>query len=512
MRNAKKIVLISLLLASPAFAYDLTGISFFNPRSQSTDAARDIAGIHPYIHKYNQSFYGVAFATPQLGQLLRPDRINQLLFDKDVLRVSGSLVPDRGPNDLLADYFGLSPAFESTVFLKPFLRTALVDFGTFIGWHNFYFWAHAPVVWTRSKLGIDEIVEHIGTFVPFPPLYMAQTAITAPAQSFAQAVAGGVTFGQVHQGIKYGKFGCSRQAVGLSDIEMALGWDIVSNFQGHAGFNIRASIPTGTRPKSEYLFEPIVGNGKHWELGFGFTGHVLLWEMDGEQQFSFFGDVNVMHFFNARQRRSFDIVTNGFGSRYMLVKQFDANQNYTGNSLPAINVTTLNINVRNAIQIDMALMFGYTYNAFTFDIGYNMWFRSHDEITPLECLPQNRYGFKGIQNVVNIIGTPLDTTQSTATLHGNNLSQRAAVVDPNSPQFFNMNDLDLTSASSPRVLTHKFFSYIGGSWPDSCRNILPFFGIGGEIEVEGLNLRDQKRFSKDTLSQWAVWLKGGFGF
>lgn len=517
MTITKKIILVvisSIIIVSPAAAFTLYGNSFFNPRSQSTNAALELTGWHRYINLYNQKgLYGAVYAAPTYGQSLRPDRTAQAMFSTDTLDISGSLVPDRGDNDILADYFGLSPAFESTVVLLPLVRTAMVDFDFYLGWGNFYFRVHAPVVWTQWQLRVCEEIITDGTNVPYPADYMAATAITAPATSFAQAVQGGLTWGQVTQGLNAGKFGCIQTAAGVSDVQFALGWNMINHETAHAGFNLRCSAPTGNRPTSEFLFEPIVGNGKHWEFGVGFTGHSLLWECDGQQELSLFGDMNVTHLFNACQRRSFDFIVNGFGSRYILAKQFDSTGDYTGNSLPAINVTTLNCKVRNQIEIDLALMFGYTYNNFVFDFGYNLWFRSSDLITLTQCIPLNTYGLKGIQDVTDEFGNLIvDTQTDHATLHGNEFTDQALVADPNPPVFFNTQDLDLTSAAYPRVLTNKLFAYVGGQWKDHWCGITPYLGVGADIEFEGINPRDQILPSKTTLSQWSVWIKGGLAY
>lgn len=515
-KHIKKIGLciLSALASQKLNAFELYGNTFFSPRSQSANAARDLVGWHSLINYYNRgNVYGALAITPSYGQILRQKNAAFALFSTDNLFISGSLVPNRDENDILADYFGLSPAFESNVFLEPMIKTAQVDIAFYMSVNDIYFRFHAPVVATIWKLGMDEIIENVGCNVPYPAHYMSNDALFAPATSFCQAVRGGITFGDVKEGLRFGKFCSGQTRAGLSDIEMALGWNIINKQHGHAGLNVRVTAPTGTRPTSEFLFEPIVGNGKHWELGAGFSGHVLLWEKDGQQEFSFFTDLNMMHIFKAKQHRSFDFVVNGLGSRYVLLKTFDASGQYTRNSLPAINVTTLPCKVRNSIQIDWVAMLGYTYNNFLFDIGYELWFRSHDIVDLEGAIPNNTFGFKGIQNVTTMAGDPDNTTQSTATLGGNNLSEQSAVADPNSPVFISTCDLDIDSASTPRALTNKIFAHIGwvGNDYNNCL-YTPFIGIGGELEFEGINTRETELPSKNTLSQWNMWIKAGVGF
>ncbi len=74
---------------------------------------------------------------------------------------------------------------------------------------------------------------------------------------------------------------------GVSDIQIALGWDFFLSEYGFAGLNIRCAAPAGNRSKSIFLFEPIVGNGHHWELGAGFAGRGLIWEKDANKSSHF---------------------------------------------------------------------------------------------------------------------------------------------------------------------------------------------------------------------------------
>src|ERR1700733_11310459 len=68
----------------------LTGISFFSPRSQSTNAARDLAGWHPFIHRYDvDSVYGAFTFTPAYYRSVRVERISEALFGRDSFNVTG---------------------------------------------------------------------------------------------------------------------------------------------------------------------------------------------------------------------------------------------------------------------------------------------------------------------------------------------------------------------------------------------------------------------------------------
>ena len=237
-----------------------------------------------------------------------------------------------------------------------------------------------------------------------------------------------------------------------------------------------------------------------------------MWEADGLQQLSLFADANLTHLFKTCQTRSFDFCENGFGSRFILLKEF-TDGSYTGTLTPALNVTTLACDVSVSIQFEFLAMFGYTYKGFEFDIGYNGWLRSHEKISLNECIPDRTYGLKGIQDAITLIDGLSDFTQSTATLHGNPLSDQGSVVDTDSPQFIKTSDLDLSSAASEMVLTHKLFFYLGYGWQEYKDDwFVPYVGIGSSVEFEGINDPDEKQPNRNTLSQWGFWIHGGFAF
>ncbi len=517
----KKIIILSLLstIITQAQNEILQGVSFFSPRSQTTDAVRYRVGWHPYIHRYDyKTWYITTEATPEFRTSFRSDRIAQALFGTDTLFVSGSQAENRNDNAILADYFGLSPEFQSEVCLIPKIKNLLFTISAYFSFDQWlqglYLAIHAPIVWTQWHFKLKETIANNGANTTFPAQYMAAAAVTHTIASFATALQGGHTFGQMTEQMAYGKVCNNAQTkTGLSDLLIVLGYDIISRERGYAGFNLRLAAPTGNRPKSIYLFEPLVGNGKHWEFGIGFAGRVLIWEKDGEQEFSLFADANFTHLFKARQTRSFDFCSNGFGSRYILLKEFDSDENYTGTLLPAINKTTLCCKVSVDIQFELLAMLGYTYKGFVFDIGYNGWIRSKERISLRECIADRTYGLKGIQDAVTAIGALSPITQSTATLHGNAFSEQAAVADSDSPRFIATADLNLRSAASPMVLTHKLFTHIGYGWQKNPNDtFIPFIGIGTSVEFEGINTSNTEKPNRNTLSQWAFWLKGGFSF
>lgn len=531
----------------------LQGHSFFYARSQSVNAAREISGWLPHIHRYDMidENYSSFTATGEYQHSLHGSRMADALFNTDCLQISGSTTVNRGINDILADYFGLSPDYESTVRVEPTIQSAILAFNAFFGFNKWcrglYFQFQIPLVWTQWNLGLEEDIFEGGSDVPFPPNYMDRDAVAPGAQSFVRALAGCTTFGQMQEPLEFGKVCGAQVKKSVSDVQLVLGWDFFLSECGFAGLNIRCAAPAGNRSKSIFLFEPIVGNCHHWELGAGFAGRGLIWEKDGEQELSFFGQLNMTHLFSSKQRRSFDLGKdvcrvstfptcssscdtddntvcrvapkhNLFGSRYMLVKEFDEDGNYTGNLAPLINKTTLDCKVRINLQTEIVFMFDYTYCGFVLDVGYNGWIRSREIISLGDkCFPECTFALdslalKGIQNVTFDSGALSNATQSEATLFGNYLSDQIIVADPNPPVFIKPFDINIDSPASPLAITHKLFIYFGWSDYRECWCITPFFGFGGEVEFEGVNTRDAVEPNKNTMSQWGIWVKAGFDY
>lgn len=525
------VVLATVLISNMVHAADipylpLHGKTFLLTRSQSVNAARDLVDWHrnyPLICDDKESWWSFS-VTPEYIHSFRPDDIAEYFFGTPFLQITGSKVPDRATTDILADYFGLGQTFSSSVKLEPKLSNMLADFRFHVGRGNWYFHAHAPIVRAKTEIGITECISNDGLDMPFEALYMAPGTVTPVISSFCQAISGGAVYGEVTEPLLFTKIGCPQTVTKLSEIQVALGWIFLEHPNGWMSMNLRGSIPTGTRPNAQYLFEPIVGNGHHGELGMGFYGQGNLWEKDGDKFISMWLEMNITHLFGDKQCRSFDLlsncddccnqipVENGFGSRYILAKEFDATGNYTQSTVPLVNRTTLLADISVDIQIDFAIMFAFEFTNWVIDLGYNGWIRSAERISLVNCLPCNSIGLKGIQNVALQMGGPSNVTQSKATLHGDPFATQAAVADANPPIFTNTAQIDINSGSSSRMLSNKLFSHVQYNWHryEPCA-YQPFLGFGFEVEFQG-NRPKNLQPNKVAVSQWGVWMKTGVGY
>lgn len=507
----KKFFSLAALLSTVS-AYSV--IPYYSIRNQGQDAARDLAGMTQHINLFDMDkTYGTFAVTGEYTQTFKPQRIAEALFgpaacngncDGATVTVSGSRVANRGATDFLADYAYLPTDFQSTLKVSPRIRNAVVDLDFYLGLDE---WAcglflriNAPIVWTNWNLNFCETIVNSGT-QSYDPGYMngfdvapsaanggfgvgiARSNLLASASAFLKGGSTGSitdvsvtpTTAVVFDPLCYAKVdGCSHSKTALADLAVTLGYNFINDEDYHLGVGIRMLAPTGTRPNAKRLFEPIVGNGKHWELGADVSGHAMLWRScDEESNLGFFVDANITHLFKARQTRTADLANNGPLSRYMLAERLTANSGATlggiaaaagvpavnpaptapvapayifaGEFSPVANLTTRDVKVSVGVQGDVAAQFTYTRCGFAWDLGYNFWGRSCEKVScgcenscssssncATSCsssaactttpFAANTWALKGDAYVYGINRTtgaavPLSATESAATIH-----------------------------------------------------------------------------------------------
>ncbi len=464
-------------------------------RSQSVDTARELAGWTNHVNLFDMNcMYGTFAITPEYTQSFNGRQIARSLFGSAIIntsnndcndscnndengasfRVSGSRSTNRMAGDLLADYFGLPLDFQSTVYVKPKIQNFLVDFDYFVGLDHWlcglWFRIHAPVVYAKWKLCMNEEIADAGTSAggSYPGGYFApdivlntdlNTSFVSYLQGNVPTLNGGVTFAP----LKYGKLcggtintdvaanGCCEKSCNngahttkLSDIRAALGWNFWQDEDYHIGVGLLVAAPTGNKVNDTYLFQPIVGNGHHWELGAKFTSHYTFWRScDYDKSWGIYVDADVTTLLKAKQFRVFDLCSAGDNSKYMLAESLTTSAGnlfggdpapvvastyqFDGIFTPVANIAAQNVKVSQDIQVDLTAMLNYTHCGFAWDLGYNFWMTSCERITPCgNNVPLFRgnhtYALKGDAAVYGFDGgTPitlvaLGATESMATI------------------------------------------------------------------------------------------------
>lgn len=487
-------------------------------RSQSVDSVRELIGWTHKINLYDQGpVYGTFAVTPEYTQTFQGGKIAGNLFGKNLsnfcnndldcasIIISGSRVADRGAQDLLADYFGLPTDFQSNVTLNPRVQNLILDCNLYLGLDELLcgLWLriHAPLVNTHWNLRMHETIVAEGTN-SYVEGYFSRTSVPRNQllNSFLEYLNsdtpylnGDVQFLGLENGrVPSNSLVCPSSCSGyesitldttkLSDIQVALGWNFWNSEDYHFGLGVRGSMPTGTHINDTYLFQPVVGNGHHWEVGGMLTTHYTAWRScDENRSCGFYVDVNLTTLLSTWQCRSFDLCGRGTNSKYMLAEKMDqrslkinnnvvrnsANYNLQGNVVaanppaftppvappnyefpngqfndvfsPVANIAAAPVKVSVPFQADLTALFNFKSCGFEWDLGYNYWStdcESFDFCTSRSIIPENTWSLKGdahvfgfdAQNVgaPNFLPVPLSGTESNATIYtGTNY------VDPN---------------------------------------------------------------------------------
>ncbi len=619
------IFFLTIILSSHC-VHAITPTPYIAMRSQSENAPRELIGITRFINQPTNHFYGVFAITPEYTQSFHENRIADCLFGNDLatdtlsaIEITGIHAQDRDNcKDWLADYFGLPTDFDNTIKFEPIISNFLIDFYGYFGLNNIacglYATIHAPIVHTKWDLNYFEVVDQLGVR-NYPPGYFSQNAHVENVGNMGLTkedigvkrinlldnfedfvfwqktpdLGDEVTFCPLQNARMTPKnIDCNKTKVGLGDIQAVLGYNFLLGRWHHLGGGLRIVAPTGNSPKGEFLFEPIIGNGKHWEIGAQVWGHRDFCISENEETWwSAYFLANITHMFNAKQCRVFDLICKP-NSRYMLAQKMTAHvQNLQAANMPdsfvdlqtpsaqfdnkfssVANLTKRKVNVNAAVQLDVVGMLTYVNRNLSVDFGYNLWFRSCENISLASCkkhLQEELWALKGNAHVYGFTNpstppitdnTPiaLSATQSCATIHnGTNVAatidgmmvsaDRNPVIDnrywavatidgtpvrlnntitsgaqtntSNNPIFISENQLDLCSART-KGLSHKIFFHINNTWLDfhnECR--IPYIGGGFQMEFGNRNVPQNEQLNdcqNCALSQCGLWLKGGFAF
>ena len=408
-------------------------------RSQSSDNARKVSGEVSFTHLEREDLYWTFAITPGYMQSFRPGRIAHTLFGNSLVSTNtgygccnnnnncGNTILIQGsqyngvrdPHAWLADYFYLAPDYNGSFSVSPQISNFLLDFDLYVGLDQYfcggYFRLYAPFVHTKWNLNFCELA------APTVQGYTEGYFSSAPNPEGGYSVPNDqlvTSFGAYANGsiptildtnnnlikadpLQYAQISlCSRSKNGLADLRAELGWNFWESECSHFGLNLQAAAPTGTRRLAQYLFDPVIGNGQHWEFGGGVTGHWQFWENDNDtRHLGVYLDANITHLFKAYEQRTFDLLGKP-NSRYMLAAKMApntaglaglngggiaANSQFANEYNPVANLTTFDIKVSAAVQADVALWLNYTSCGWSWDLGYNFFGRSKEKFERTDC-------------------------------------------------------------------------------------------------------------------------------
>lgn len=288
--------------------------------------------------------------------------------------------------------------------------------------------------------------------------------------------------------LKNGLIDGKRSATGIADIDVILGYDFVRNEDWKAGLNIGLVIPTGNTAAGKYAFEPVYGNGGHWELGFG--GHVCgnLWK-DADQRVGLHLGADYRYGFKASETRTLGGKENW--SQYFLVGAVNAGNIAALQFQPAANLATTSVDVTPNSSLRGNLGLEYGNGGFLFGVHYAPAWRQAESVALKTVEADDKYA------VVNPIA---DTNIAGAlTAVGFNAAQAANAAV--SGAGVKKADIVLDRTARPSQVAHRLGADMGYTFKEWEYPVT--IGVGGHYEIAGDNA---------VAENWAVSVKAGIGF
>ncbi|MGZ6250538.1 MAG: hypothetical protein ACXWL2_00765 [Candidatus Chromulinivorax sp.] len=309
----------------------------------------------------------------------------------------------------------------------------------------------------------------------------------------------------------YGKVNGAQSVTRLADIELKLGYQWICEDNVMANSFLGIVIPTGNKAQSVYLAEPIVGNGFHFAIMLGSTAMIQL-DSGADTRWTLRTDTSWRYLFQNTQVRSFDTMSHGQWSRYMMVwpdyatEQANGEMQTAENSLraytPGINVFTQEMNVKPGAQARWNNAVVLEHNSFKAEFGWNMMVRQAEEVSLVNAWQDNAVAFVDASNqdssLYNATRTIYnDAYQSTPLILNNAAGDSQAQYEQVT---VNAADLNLDSAASPAIFTNTPYLALGYAFNEEKSSV---FSVGVSYEVAATN---------GYINDWNLWGKFSFSF
>lgn len=433
----------------------------------------------------------------------------------------GSFAVQNNQADLIANYFGVQTinpiiagtppifdvvngTFQSIISFNP--HQSLMGVGLYYQQKlsacadkPFWLSINAPIVHVRNYLNFQEIITNPGGTLPTSGTPSVITILPGFVGSIGDALRGNTVFG--NKNFLYGKISdheeCDLSTTRIADIELKIGRTYICTNHCLLDGNVGIILPTGNKPRGEFIFEPIVGNNKHFGISMGSHYEFLLHESE-QRGISVWaeGVLESRYLVRNTQRRSFDLMDKQW-SRYIWLYPNAQSTSITDRS-PGINFLTQDVQVSPHFNFTLNTSIVVSGDCWRAEFGYNRFTRQAETVELCGCW-QPGPGIVGIDAAnTTILHTKSNSTMSQAGF----VASRFIEVDRN-PNFVPITKemLNLESASHPALATNCF--YVAAAYHDDDRCYPLLGGIGASYEFSDTNT---------ALNRWLLWIKGAISF
>jgi hypothetical protein len=505
MRKHSLVFSLGLFLFLQAPLCAVNSKTFLSPRSISQDAVLQQSMRSYWINHTGYEnlfaidgtvFYKESTNSGDLAQYFFPPR-------RSLLVIKGTEAT--GDKDISASWLQISGQGDDGMYLNNFeskikIRPSRESFGAILNLQaQFYSWwlfASFPFVQVTTNLHLREFDKlnylenksEIKNFVVADPADLQVTRFDVPYIDNNISAKGALD----NSLWKYGKIKDGNQKLaGLADVTLKGAFRAFN--RRDLKFDIYGDlvIPTGYKPKAEYLFEPLIGNGGHWGLGGGLNIDIGLIKK-AKHCLDFLTDLNVTYFFENEEKRSFDLTPNGPWSRYLLV----INEKDSVLPQPGINFFTKDLKVTPKCQVNWLVALHSHHRVCDIEFGYNFWYREKEKVE-LNEWNEKIYICHTLYNEPE--QTPFRTTSFSEAKISSNINE-AGQGDPDLV-YVNLENLNMESAACPDAISSKFYLSLQFNGKHVGTPLSANFGAAYEFAQ-----------SNKSLEEWSVWAQANLMF
>jgi len=286
---------------------------------------------------------------------------------------------------------------------------------------------------------------------------------------------------QIHPSDKQEKLRCAKiknlhTRTGIENVQASLGLSLLDTEHDTATCAATVTFPSGTQPTGEYLFEPSLGNNKHWGIGAQITTkHAIMHTPDTLVIIN--NTMELSYVFKNTQKRTLSIL-DPEGAEHQWGQYVLGGKNGEYGTFPLANVLTRTVSVAPRLQGTGTVTFSVVKKKHAFDLGYSLHARSAEKISDV-CWPNNTYA---IAKTTYDTQLPFDHSQ--------------ALED-----FISSDTLNHRTAESSVAISHIVFASIGASITRGCHPLTVAGGFAKEFSCQNT-----------ALAPYLFWFKTGLSF
>lgn len=494
MKSTKKIIIFSLLLSTLSQLTPTTNKTFFMPRPIQQDAviqnAMSLEFRNSMVLEYAKDtdincgflltanlFYEQSTDKSGLAKYFSIDNKHELVVAGNLSNIANK--------DIAAEWLGISPwntstltqNFSSKINLSPDQKEFGLNFQAhkilnFIS-KKLLFSITLPFIQKETNLKIHEHdIQNAPTKGPVDvPRFNMEDATNFFNYDLSR-------YAKIKDGVQ--------KLAGLADINLKLNYFFKNEKSWTLAFYPQLTIPTGYKPTAKYLFEPIIGNARHWGLGAGVNFEMELFDNDNHL-LSFLSSIDYNYLFQSTEKRTLDLKNKPWSRYLRLANKVDSPTDPQINTVAA-NLFTQDIDVQPKSDLNLFLALHYNNNDFlNLEFGYNLWWKAKEDIKLKNAWTQD----VGITQL-NEKNLPTGSTISQATIATNPTG--TTLVDGTFITI-NQSDFDLNSAAHDSAISNKI--YLSGGVEGTWKQNIYQTNLGCSYEFAG----------NKALSAWSLWLQ-----